>query len=109
MAWLGDELAGTARLLPIDDGNCIKVGRVAVALGHQRRGVGTAMMQAVQTWIDRTPGRGGVMSAQAYLEPWYTSLGWRAVGGVYDEAGIEHIKMVYDPVGATARGNGWPN
>ncbi len=98
MAWAGEELAGTARLLPIDDGQTVKVGRVAVALGYQRKGVGSAMMQAIQAWIDRAPGRGGVMSAQAYLEPWYTSLGWKPEGEHYLEAGIDHITMRRDPV-----------
>ncbi len=98
MLWQGDQLAGTARLLPIDDGAAIKVGRVAVGQGYRGRGLGVALMRGIQDWIVSQPGRTGVMSAQAYLERWYTALGWQAVGEHYDEAGIEHVKMVYHPL-----------
>jgi len=95
----GGALVGTARLLPIDGGRAIKVGRVAVDAQRRRRGAGSAMMRAVAAWIMQKPGRSGVMSAQAYLEGWYGSLGWRSVGEHYDEAGIEHVKMVLDTAG----------
>jgi len=97
MLWLGDELAGTARLLAADDDRSIKVGRVAVAQVHRGRGLGTAMMRQIQSWIGAVPGRIGVMSAQAHLEDWYATLGWRREGGVYVEAGIDHVKMLYTP------------
>jgi len=103
MLWVGEELAGTARLLPKDDGQTIKVGRVAVGKPWRGKGVGVALMRGVQDWIapgsgntpgsGKKPGRVGVMSAQAYLVPWYTALGWERVGEVYEEAGIEHLEM----------------
>ncbi|MEM1356430.1 MAG: GNAT family N-acetyltransferase [Planctomycetota bacterium] len=96
MLWRGGDLAGTARLLPIEGGAVVKVGRVAVGEGYRGRGLGRALMRGVQAWIDGVPGRTGVMSAQAYLEGWYTQLGWRSVGGRYDEAQIPHVKMVYE-------------
>jgi predicted GNAT family N-acyltransferase len=37
--------------------------------------------------------RAAVMSAQAYLRPWYERLGWRTEAGPYDEAGIPHLRM----------------
>lgn len=95
MLRLDDALVGTARLLPIAEEHAIKVGRVAIAAAHQRRGLGTALMRHLQDWIDEQPGRAGVMHAQAYLQAWYTALGWRRVGEVFAEAGIEHVKMVY--------------
>lgn len=96
MLWQGEELAGTARLLPIEGGRVIKVGRVAVGEAFRGRGLGVALMRGVQDWIAREPGRAGVMSAQGYLERWYTALGWRAVGEHYDEAGIDHVEMHLD-------------
>lgn len=95
MLWQGGQLAGTARLLAIEDGGAIKVGRVAVDPSFRGRGLGVALMRGVQAWIVAEPGRSGVMSAQSYLERWYTALGWRSVGGHYDEAGIDHVKMLY--------------
>ena len=96
MLWQGDELAGTARLLPVKNGRVIKVGRVAVGEPYRGRGLGVALMRAVQDWIAREPGRSGVMSAQGYLKGWYTALGWRPVGEHYDEAGIDHVEMHLD-------------
>lgn len=95
---VGGEVVGTARLLPIDGGAVVKVGRVAVDQAHRGRGLGTALMQAVNEWIDEAAVGSGVMSAQAHLADWYTRLGWRVVGGVYAEAGIDHVKMVCGPV-----------
>ena len=101
MLWQGGVLAGTARLLPVGErGAVIKVGRVAVDSAYRGRGIGVGLMRGVQAWIAEVPGRSGVMSAQAYLERWYVSLGWRAVGEHYQEAGIEHVKMVLDGLAA---------
>jgi ElaA protein len=69
----------------------VKVGRVAVATGLQRSGVGSALMAAVHTVIGP---RDAALSAQAYLETWYRRLGWTSVGERYDEAEIPHIWMV---------------
>lgn len=95
MVWLDDELVGTARLLPIDHGKVIKVGRVAVAQSQRGRGVGGAMMRALQLWIHQVPGRSGTMSAQAHLENWYSQLGWVRDSGPFMEAGIEHLGMLF--------------
>lgn len=93
LLWVGETLAGTARLLVKDGGQTVKVGRVAVGKPWRGRGIGVALMRGVQGWIGQQPGRVGVMSAQAYLERWYTALGWSRVGDVYREAGIDHLEM----------------
>jgi len=98
MLWRGDELFGTARLLRNDQGNTIKVGRVAVTASHRGGGLGTSMMRAIHDWIVQQSGSAvGVMSAQAYLEPWYARLGWVREGTSYFEAGIDHVTMRYTP------------
>ena len=35
------------------------------------------------------------LHAQAHLEDWYSSLGWRRVGEVYEEAQIPHVTMIW--------------
>jgi ElaA protein len=81
-------MVATARLFLEKDP--VKVGRIAVLTALQRHGVGTRLMDYVH---DVLGPRRAVMSAQAYLRPWYERLGWRVEGGVYDEAGIPHLFM----------------
>jgi ElaA protein len=78
-------VVATARLVPVE--GAVKVGRIVVDRAWRGRGVGRALMLHVDQHLGA---RGGVMSAQAHLVGWYESLGWRAEGPVYDEAGIPH-------------------
>ncbi|MGB0768601.1 MAG: GNAT family N-acetyltransferase [Phycisphaeraceae bacterium] len=97
MLRLGGELIGTARLLPLDIGPVVKVGRVAIAPTQRGRGLGRTLMRAVNRWIDGWPDHSGVMHAQADLQNWYASLGWVRVGDPFMEAEIEHVEMRYTP------------
>jgi ElaA protein len=40
------------------------------------------------------------LDAQAHLEQWYGAMGFETVGGVFLEAGIEHVAMVRRPARA---------
>jgi len=91
----GGKLIGTARLLPIDGGAVIKVGRVAIAKDYRSQGFGSRLMAGLHEWIAQVPGRTGLMNAQAHLEEWYHTMGWRREGEVFTEAGIPHLKMLY--------------
>lgn len=68
-----------------------RVGRVAVHPAVQRRGLGRQVMAVVHALL---AGRPATMHAQAHLEGWYGSMGWRRVGEPFDEAGIRHVTMV---------------
>lgn len=70
----------------------VKVGRVAVHPELQHQGVGTALMRDIQARLQDRP---ATMNAQAHLEPWYESLGWRREGPLFQEAEIEHVRMVW--------------
>ena len=95
MMWLDGELIGTARLMLLDEGKTVKVGRVGVDQRYRGRGFGGSMMRAIQRWIEQEPGRKGKMSAQAHLERWYAGLGWIRNGTEYMEAGIPHLELYY--------------
>jgi predicted GNAT family N-acyltransferase len=82
-------LVATARLFLAT--SPAKVGRICVANDLQRRGRGTRLMRFVH---DVLAGRAAAMSAQAHLVPWYVALGWRPEGGIYDECGIPHRRLV---------------
>ncbi|MEM9346754.1 MAG: GNAT family N-acetyltransferase [Planctomycetota bacterium] len=93
LAYAGWRVVGTARLQTREDGT-VKVGRLAVLKPWRGRGVGGKILRSAHDYIDQL-GVGGVMSAQQYLEGWYTSLGWVRRGEPYMEAGIPHVRMVY--------------
>jgi ElaA protein len=77
------------------------IGRVIVSPGWRATGMGRSLMIE---GIGRTraiwPGRAIRIGAQARLERFYASLGFRREGSPYDEDGIEHVEMVLAPESA---------
>ncbi len=87
-----EDPVGTARMLTRADGK-VKVGRVAVLQKFRRRGVGTAIMSAVERYA-RTHGTSKlVLDAQLQAIPFYEAIGYNAFGPVFLDAGIEHRSM----------------
>jgi len=68
-------VVGTCRVL-VDDG-IGKLGRMAVARGARRGGVGAQLLDA----------------AQVDAERFYSARGYHTVGGHFVDAGIEHVRM----------------
>jgi predicted GNAT family N-acyltransferase len=86
---------GTGRL-DLEHGG--KVGRVAVVASHRHGGVGTAIMERLHA-IARAQGLPSAWChAQLTAVPFYERLGYRAAGPVFDEAGIDHVRMQRDCV-----------
>jgi len=80
---------GTARLLP--DGH---IGRMAVLPGWRHRGLGTELLCRLVE-VARQRGQSRLMlHAQCHAEPFYRRLGFVAEGEIFDEAGIDHRRMV---------------
>jgi predicted GNAT family N-acyltransferase len=84
---------GTGRL-DIDYGG--KVGRVAVLAGSRRSGVGTAVMQRLHAIAREHALPKLWCHAQLTAVPFYERLGYRRLGPVFDEAGIDHVRMELD-------------
>ncbi|MFH1468510.1 MAG: GNAT family N-acetyltransferase [Pseudomonadota bacterium] len=83
---------GTARLRSVG-GGCLKAERVAVLPACRGRGLGRALMAALE---DRARGRGlprVVLNAQLSVLGFYEKLGYQAQGPVFHEAGIPHVRM----------------
>jgi len=90
LAFVDGEPVGTGRLDPAKQG---KIGRVAVLARARRSGVGRAVMERLHE-IARDRGLVGVWChAQVPAAPFYARLGYRKVGGVFEEAGIDHVRM----------------
>lgn len=83
---------GTGRLLP--DGH---IGRVAVLRAARGQGVGARILERLME-MGRSRGMSRFeLSAQTQALAFYQKLGFFAVGEVYREAGIEHVKMILEP------------
>jgi predicted GNAT family N-acyltransferase len=83
---------GTARLLFLDDGSA-KAQRVAVLKPHRGRGVGAALMFALEGEAARAGRALVVLAAQLSAVPFYENLGYTAFGEVFLDAGIDHRMM----------------
>lgn len=71
------------------------IGRVITAPEVRGGGSGRALMNEGIARCERAwPGQGIRISAQAHLQRFYASLGFRAVGEPYGEDGIPHIEML---------------
>ena len=85
---------GTARVVMSRDG--AKIGRMAVLKSHRRRGIGAALLKRAILAAKRLRVRRIYLHAQVAVIGFYARLGFRAVGRVFDEAGIAHRKMILE-------------
>lgn len=82
------EAIGTGRLKL--DG---QIGRMAVMREWRRRGVGTAILNALLALAEKQGCRVVRLHAQTHAIPFYAKQGFVAAGGEFDEAGIPHRVM----------------
>ncbi len=95
----GQRLIAYARIIPpglIHED--IAIGRVLTSQDVRGQGLGRELMQrAISEIVARYANRKIRLSAQRYLEGFYSSFGFERVSDVYLEDGIEHILMVSSP------------
>jgi ElaA protein len=92
----GDQLLAYARLIPEPDH--VRIGRVLVPQGERTNGYGQELMQIVLEYAKRHfPELPVHAQAQAYLQAFYASFGFRPVSDIYLEDDIPHIDMICDP------------
>lgn|SRR5690606_26476350 len=87
-----------ARLLPpnVSYDNCTSIGRVLVNREYRNQNLGRCLMQkAIENTISSYPEHAIRISAQKYLEKFYTALGFLRVSEEYLEDNIPHIEMIY--------------
>ena len=93
LALEGTAPVGTGRL-DIDYGG--KIGRVAVIASSRRSGVGTAVMGRLHEIAREHDLPKLWCHAQLTAVPFYERLRYRRLGPVFDEAGIDHVRMELD-------------
>ena len=90
----GGALAAYLRLIPYLAERRVAIGRVAVAVLLRRQGLARQMMAEALARCRRDyPDCAVTLSAQAYLVPFYESLGFRATSEPYDDYGVPHVDM----------------
>ena len=97
MGWDGDILVAATRIVPkgISYSDYPSIGRVLNKVTHRGFGLGKELMQqSIDLCIELHGDVGIKIGAQLYLQKFYEALGFIAVGDIYDEDGIDHIKMV---------------
>ncbi|PBH14783.1 GNAT family N-acetyltransferase [Clostridioides difficile] len=85
-----------ARIIPKEYSsyNDVYIGRVLVLSSHRRTGLAKQMMDCAIDFIKVNLHENNItLSAQTYIKNLYLSCGFKEISEVYDEAGIEHIKM----------------
>jgi predicted GNAT family N-acyltransferase len=86
------EPVATARWRPV--GDAAKLERFAVLEAYRGGGLGRQLVAATLEAARAAGHSRFMLHAQAHLEGFYASFGFRRAGAPFDEAGIEHVKMV---------------
>ncbi|MCL2708936.1 MAG: GNAT family N-acetyltransferase [Defluviitaleaceae bacterium] len=97
------EPAATGRILITND--TFFIGRVAVLAKLRGQGYGTLVMNTLIDACHMMGGESQTVHAQTSAIKFYEKLGFRRVGGVFAEAGIDHVTMVREggPRGCACR------
>lgn len=94
LASISGKAVGTARVV-MRHGDA-KIGRMAVLKSFRRKGVGAALLRRAILASTRLHARQIYLHAQVAVTGFYESKGFRAVGRIFDEAGIAHRKMIFE-------------
>jgi ElaA protein len=91
-----DEVIACCRLVnPGISYNEPSIGRVCSVKAKRMEGIGMVLMtEAMRACNSLWPGQSIVISAQSYLEKFYSKFGFKSVGKQYLEDDIPHIKMI---------------
>jgi predicted GNAT family N-acyltransferase len=84
-------MLGTCRLLPV--GRTIQFSRLAVRADVRRHGIASSLLEVAEAEARSMGARRLVLHAQTYVRSLYEQAGYRTRGGVFREAGIEHVAM----------------
>lgn len=87
-AYLDDKPIGAARLYKN------KIGRVATLKKYRKQGVATKIMEAIEDYAQEHNIPQLVLHAQLYVKDFYLHLGYNPIGEVFQEADIDHVKMI---------------
>lgn len=73
-----------------------KIGRLAVLKPYRGCGIGSAVLKNMVHYGEQQNIKGFFLHAQTSVSGFYERFGFKPSGSVFNEAGIEHIKMVLE-------------
>jgi predicted GNAT family N-acyltransferase len=88
----GETAVGTARLREPAPG-VAKIERVAVRESHRGRGIGRRLVGELEELAREAGMDEAVLHAQTRVAGFYDRLGYRRTSGIFEEAGIPHVRM----------------
>ena len=96
MGWQNDLLFAYTRLVPPGlSYEEASIGRVVTSPAGRGSGIGKTLIEKSIEEVFNLYGKGSIkIGAQLYLKKFYTSFGFEQIGDIYDEDGIDHIKMI---------------
>lgn len=81
----------------IDKGDHVTFGRVLVVKEYRQSGLGEKIVtETIAAIKQRFPNKPLQIQAQAYLQKFYTGLGFKAISDVYLEDNIPHLDMLFE-------------
>ena len=94
--WTADADGPTSYLrVYVDAEGARHVGRVCTRRDQRGQGLSSRLLQEVhRLWGDEPI----VLNAQAHLERWYETFGYVRTGENFDDAGIDHVPMLREPL-----------
>ena len=91
LAMDGDQVVGCGR--SVRSGEWIKIGRMAVLAERRGQGIGRAVLDYLLEAGRQQGAKAAYLHAQVTAEGFYLKRGFRPVGGLFEEAGIQHRRM----------------
>ncbi|MFW5998723.1 MAG: GNAT family N-acetyltransferase, partial [Halanaerobiaceae bacterium] len=73
-----------------------KIGRVAVLKSYRGQGIGSDICKKLIKIAEEKGVNKVILHAQLHSVEFYKKLGFEPVGDIFEEAGIDHIKMVFE-------------
>ncbi len=97
LVWDGDRMIGTLRLVPAGVRyEKLSIGRVVVDSAYRGKGIAKEMMVKALDYIKKTHGPVDVLlSGQVAIKSLYEKCDFEIISGIYQEDGIDHVKMLY--------------
>ena len=72
-----------------------KLGRLAVDKSWRQQGIGSSICRKLIKIAEKKGYRQIILHAQLHSVDFYKKLGFESIGNVFEEAGIDHKKMIH--------------